>query len=93
MNIEELNKMNELMKSLEKEISEIEKFNEKLKEIAVKKGQLEQFYEEKWMDYYDEAEKYDEGNLEILNQDSLWNAVVDADYEARELIKNAAKLI
>ena len=67
--IQELREMNILMKSLEQDIMEVEKFNEKLKEIAQKKEKLEQFYEEQWMDYYDEAEKYNDENLEIMNQD------------------------
>lgn len=45
------------------------------------------------MNYYDEAEKYTVEGLEILNQDSLWNAIVDSDAEARQLIKNAANHI
>ena len=91
--IQELREMNILMKSLEQDIMEVEKFNEKLKEIAQKKEKLEQFYEDQWMDYYDEAEKYNDENLEILNQDSLWNAIADSDFEARELVRNAARLI
>ena len=67
--IQELREMNILMKSLEQDIMEVEKFNEKLKEIAQKKEKLEQFYEEQQMDYYDEAEKYNDENLEIMNQD------------------------
>ena len=93
MNTEELKKMNLLMKSLEKDIIEMEKFNEKLKEIALKKEKFEQFYKEQWIDYYDEAEKYNAENLEVLNQDSLWNAIADSDFEARELVKNAAAMI
>lgn len=81
------------MKSLEQDIMEMEKFNEKLKEIAQKKEKLEQFYEEQWLDYYDEAEKFNDENLEILNQDSLWNAIAHSDLEARELVRNAARLI
>ena len=67
--IQELREMNILMKSLEQDIMEVEKFSEKLKEIAQKKEKLEQFYEDQWMDYYDEAEKYNDENLEIMNQD------------------------
>lgn len=93
MNIEELKEMNALMKKLEQEVSAMQDFNLILKEIAVLNEKLSVFYEEKWMNYYDEAEKYDDGNLEILNQDSLWNALSDSDFEARELIKNAAQLL
>lgn len=93
MSITELVEMNSLMKELEKDIQEMEKFNETLQNIAMKKQKLEQFYEEKWMDYYNEAEQYNSENLEILNQDSLWNAIADSDFEARQLVKNAANLI
>ena len=93
MDRNEIQKMNDLMKSLEKDVAELEEINQKLKVITEKKETLEKFYEEKWMDYYEEADESEEGSIEILNQDSLWNVLVDADLNARELIKNAANMI
>ncbi|MDO5615503.1 MAG: DUF4298 domain-containing protein [Cruoricaptor ignavus] len=93
MKTQELKEMNELMKSLEQDILEMQQWNEKLKIIAQKKEQLDRFYEEKWMNYYDEAEQYNDENLEILNQDSLWNALSDTDIEARDLVKNVVNLL
>ena len=93
MKKDEILEMNALMKSLENDIEEMESFNLKLHEIAEKKEKLEQFYEEKWMDYYESSGEFSEENLEILNQDSLWNALVDCDMEARNFIKTAAAII
>ena len=93
MNKIEILEINDLMKSLENDIAEMESFNQKLEEISEKKEKLEQFYEEKWMDYYESSEEFSEENLEILNQDSLWNALADCDMAARNLIKTAATII
>ena len=93
LNETEIHAMNTLMKSLEADIQQMELFNKKLIEIAEKKNQLQQFSDEKWMDYYDNSADFNNENLEILNQDSLYNAIVDTDFQARELIKNAVKLI
>ncbi len=93
MKKDEILEMNALMKSLENDIEEMESFNQKLKEINEKKQKLEQFYEEKWMEYYESSDQFSEENFEILNQDSLWNALVDCDMEARNLIKTAAAII
>ena len=93
LNETEIHAMNTLMKSLQADIQQMELFNKKLIEIAEKKNQLQQFSEEKWMDYYDNSANFNNEKLEILNQDSLYNAIVDTDFQARELIKNAVKLI
>lgn len=69
--MEEIHEMNALMKSLEQEVAEIERFNQKVEEITAIKNKLAEFYHEKWLDYYEEADKFNAGNLEILNQDSL----------------------
>ena len=91
--LREIQEMNSLMKSLEKDLLEMEKFNAKLVEIISKKQKLDQFYHQKWRNYYDEAQKFNGKNLEILNQDSLWNVLVNSDKEARQIIRISAQMI
>lgn len=93
MNTHEIREMNVLMKSLESDVEKMAAFNQKLVEITAKQEKLAEFYTEKWMEYYEMAEEFNGENLEILNQDSLWNVLADTDIETRKLIKSAAKLL
>lgn len=93
MRKDEILEMNALMKALEEDVEEMAAFNQKLEEITAKKEKLVQFYTEKWMDYYENSEEFNGDNLEILNQDSLWNALSECDFQIREIIKNSAKIL
>ena len=93
MRKDEILEMNALVKSLEADVEEMAVFNQKLEEIIAKKEKLSQFYTEKWMDYYEKSEEFNGDNLEILNQDSLWNALSECDFQIREIIKNSAKIL
>ena len=93
MNTDEIRKMNSLMKTLENDAVEIREFIAKLQDISQRKKSLEKFYREEWMDYYEHSADFNEENLEILNQDSLWNALADLDAEIKGLLKQTAKMI
>lgn len=93
LSIEELKQMQEVLNSLEKDVLKLQDFNEEIKKIRENQVTLQKFSEEKWLSYYDAHEKFSEEYYSILNQDSLYNAILDCDFEVRNLIKNASEFL
>ena len=68
-------------------------FKNHLEKILDRYHALQKFSDEKWLKYYDHHESFSNVDLEILNQDSLYNATSDAYAEAKELLKTAVKFL
>ncbi len=90
---EEITEMNAMMKQLENDVEEMRGFRDQLEAILDRYHALQKFTDEKWLQYYDDHENFSNVDLEILNQDSLYNATSDAYAEAKELLKTAVKFL
>lgn len=93
LNIEELKKMQSKMQLLNQETKELKKLNKRLKEIFVLYTELEKFYKQKWSAYHESNIRDPEKYLEILGEDALYNAITEAYFEAKKLVKNSAAFL
>lgn len=83
-----LDKMEEVLESLEADIEHLDKFSKKLKSLEKNIATLSEYYgSDQWLEDYNNtaSEKIKNGKYKVTNQDSIFNALQDV-YEAKKKI-------
>lgn len=75
-----------------KDLQDIRKMNKKITKINKRHKQLSSFYHGEWIDLVD-AFASDDVDFEILNQDSIYNALIDQYNEIKKLLNKCSNFI
>lgn len=82
-----LQRTEKLLEACESDLQILEHIRYQLEQIEERRKQLESYYENQYMEDYDHVPEDLAADLNLLNQDSIWNVLADQHVQKIILLK------